>query len=108
MHVGVRAALEIDRLATQVQTSVPDHFMEPRMADVEWKSLPVPMWPPGSIMADCRGRILEVSFEEGVPTWKVQRQMKDALPELIARGTADSVTAAKAAALHVAEALTTG
>ena len=57
------------------------------MADVEWKSLPVPMWPPGSIMADCRDLILVVSFEEGVPTWKVQRQMKDALPELIARGT---------------------
>ena len=82
--------------------------MVPRMADVEWKSLPVPMWPLGSIMANCRDLILEVSFEEGVPTWKVQRQMKDALPDLIARGTADSVTAAKAAALHVAEGQTTG
>lgn len=78
------------------------------MASVEWKSLPVPMWPPGSIMADWRGLILEVSFEEGVPTWKVQRQMKEALPEFIARGTADSVAGAKAAALHVAEGQTTG
>jgi hypothetical protein len=66
------------------------------------------MWPLGSIMANCRDLILEVSFEEGVPTWKVQRQIKDALPDLIARGTADSVTAAKAAALHVAEGQTTG
>jgi len=82
--------------------------MEPQMANVDWKSLPVPMWLPGSIMADWRDLILEVSFEEGVPTWKVQRQMKEALPELIARGTADSVTAAKAAALHVAEAQATG
>jgi hypothetical protein len=78
------------------------------MSNVEWKSLPVPMWPPGSIMADWRDLILEVSFEEGVPTWKVQRQMKEALPDLIARGTADSVTAAMAAALHAAEAQTTG
>jgi hypothetical protein len=66
------------------------------------------MWPPGSIMADYQDLILEVSFEEGVPTWKVQRQMKDALPDLIARGTADSLAAAKAAALHVAEVQTTG
>lgn len=78
------------------------------MAEVEWKPLPTPMWPPGSIMADWQGLILEVSFEDGVPTWKVQRQMKDALPDLIAHGTADSVTAAKAAAWHVAEAQTAG
>ena len=77
------------------------------MADVEWKPLPTPMWPPGSIMADWQGLILEVSFEEGVPTWKVERQVKDALPDLIANGTADSVTAAKAAALHEAETRTT-
>jgi len=78
------------------------------MANVEWKSLPVPMWPPGSLMAEFQDLILEVSFEEDVPTWKVQRQMKEVLPDLIAHGTADSVTAAKAAALHVAEAQTTG
>jgi len=78
------------------------------MADVQWKPLPTPMWPPGSIMAESRDLILEVSFEEGVPTWKVQRQTKGALPDLIARGTADSVMAAKAAAVHVAEAQATG
>jgi hypothetical protein len=78
------------------------------MANVEWKSLPVPMWPPGSIMAEWWDLILEVSFEEGVPTWKVRRQMKEALPDLIGHGTADSVAAAKTAALHVAEAQTTG
>ena len=73
------------------------------MDNVEWKPLPTPMWPPGSIMADWRGLVLEVSFEGGVPTWKVLRRAKDVLPDLIAAGTADSVTAAKAAALHVAE-----
>jgi hypothetical protein len=78
------------------------------MAEVEWKPLPTPMWPPGSIMAEWRDLVLEVSFEEGAPTWKVQRQVKGALPDLIARGTADSISAAKAAALHVAEAQTTG
>jgi hypothetical protein len=55
-------------------------------------------------MADLPGLILEVSFEEGVPNWKVQRHKgKNELPDLIASGTADSVEAAKAAALHVAE-----
>jgi hypothetical protein len=54
-------------------------------------------------MADLPEFILEVSFEEGVPTWKVQRRMgKNALPDLAASGTADSLEAAKAAALHVA------
>ncbi len=74
------------------------------MSDIEWKPLPTPMWPPGSAMADLSGLILEVSFEEGAPSWKVQRrQGENALPDLIACGTADSVEAAKAAALHVAE-----
>jgi hypothetical protein len=55
-------------------------------------------------MADLSGLILEVSFEEGVPSWKVQRHKgKNTLPDLFASGTADSVEAAKAAALHVAE-----
>jgi hypothetical protein len=73
------------------------------MADVEWKLLPTPMWPEGSVMADQQGFILEVSFEEGVPTWKVQRRVgKDALPDVAAGGTADSFEAAKAAALHMA------
>jgi hypothetical protein len=46
-----------------------------------------------------------VSFEQGVPTWKVQRRNgEDTLPDLVSSGTADSFEAAKAAALHVAEA----
>jgi hypothetical protein len=73
------------------------------MPDIEWKPLPTPMWPPGSATADLARLILEVSFEEGVPNWKIQRrQGKNALPNLIASGTADSFEAAKAAALHVA------
>ena len=73
------------------------------MADIDWKPLPTPMWPAGSAMADLSGLILEVSFEEGVPSWKVQRHKDSTLPDLVASGTADSVEAAKAAALHVAE-----
>jgi hypothetical protein len=74
------------------------------MADIEWKPLPTPMWPPGSAMADLAGLILEVSFEEGVPGWKVQRHKgKSAVPNLLASGIADSIAPAKAAALHVAE-----
>ena len=41
---------------------------------------------------------------DGVPTWKVERRENGALPDLVASGTADSVAAAKAAALHVAQA----
>lgn len=58
-----------------------------------------------SVMADWSGLILEASFDQGVPTWKVQRRVgKNALPDLVASGTADSLEAAKAAARHVAEA----
>ena len=78
--------------------------METYMTDVEWKPLPTPMWPEGSVMADLPGLILEASFDQGVPTWKVQRQNgKNALQDLVSSGTADSFEAAKAAALHVAE-----
>jgi hypothetical protein len=52
--------------------------------------------------------MLEVTFEEGIPTWKVLRQVTGALPDLIARGTADSVAAAKAAALNTAKSQSTG
>ena len=75
------------------------------MAEIEWKQLPTPMWPEGSVMADWSGLLLEASFEQGVPTRKIQRPMgKNALPDLAASGTADSFEAAKAAALHMAEA----
>src|SRR5271165_1162071 len=78
--------------------------METHMTDVLWKPLPMPMWPEGSVMADLPGLILEASFDQGVPTWKVQRKSgKNALPDLVSSGTADSFEAAKAAALHVAE-----
>jgi hypothetical protein len=73
------------------------------MADVEWKPLPTPMWPEGSVGADLHGLILAASFEQGVPSWKVQRNNgKNALPDLVSSGTADTFEAAKAAALHVA------
>lgn len=99
------------RLASLRAMDHPSPFqlgMVPRetlMAEIEWKPLPTPMWPEGSVMADWSGLLLEASFEQGVPTWKVQRSMgKNALPTLVASGTADSFEAAKAAALHTAEA----
>jgi len=74
------------------------------MAEIEWKPLPTPMWPEGSVMADLPGLMLEATFDDGVPTWKVLRQRgKNVLPELLSSGTADSFEAAKAAALHIAE-----
>jgi hypothetical protein len=74
------------------------------MADIEWEPLPTPMWPEGSVMAALPGLMLEATFDEGVPTWKVQRHKgKNAFPELVSSGTADSLEAAKTAARHVAE-----
>ncbi len=56
-------------------------------------------------MADLPGLILEVSFEDGAPTRKVQKSMgKNEPAGLVASGTADSFEAARAAALHVARA----
>jgi len=50
-------------------------------------------------MADSPGLILEASFDQGVPTWKVQRHNgKNTLPDLVSSGTADSFETAKAAA----------
>jgi len=47
--------------------------------------------------------IPQISGRSRVPTWKVQRHNgKNALPDLVSSGTADSFEAAKAAALHVA------
>jgi hypothetical protein len=74
------------------------------MADIEWKPLPTPMLPEGSVMADLPGLMLGATFDDGVPTWKVLRQRgKNVLPELVSSGTADSFEAAKAAARHIAE-----
>ena len=65
------------------------------MAEIEWKPLPTPMWPEGFVMADWAGLLLEASFDQSVPTWKVQRSMgKNALPTLVASATADSFAAA--------------
>jgi hypothetical protein len=73
------------------------------MPDIQWKLLPTPMWPEGSVTADLPWLILEVSFEDGVPAWKIHRSKgENALPDLVASGTADSFDAAKAAALHEA------
>ena len=56
-------------------------------------------------MADLPKVFLEVSFEQGVPTWKLQRRNGEVtLPDLVSSGTADTFGVAKAAALHVAEA----
>ena len=75
------------------------------MTDIEWKPLPTPMWPEGSVFADLPGLVLEVSFEDGVPTWNVQRNNGNgAISDSVASGTADSFEAAKAAVLHEANA----
>jgi hypothetical protein len=111
LAVPYRPGLDVSASASPLAFDHPSLFQlvtvprEMPMAEIEWKPLPTPMWPEGSVMADWSDLILEASFEQSVPAWKVQRSMgKNALPTLVASGTADSFAAAKAAALHVAEA----
>ncbi len=55
-------------------------------------------------MAALPGLMLEATFDEGVPTWKVKKHKgKNAIPELVSSGTAESIEAAKAPARHIAE-----
>jgi hypothetical protein len=84
---GQPALLSDQSLASDQQSGVANSLLhlavatETNMVDVEWKPLPTPMWPEGSVMADLSGLILEASFDHGVPTWKVQRHNgKNALP----------------------------
>ncbi len=73
------------------------------MDDVEWKPLPEGLWPEGAVFADLPGVIVEVFCEDGVPTWKVIRANgRGKMAKEIVSGTADSVEAAKAAAIHEA------
>jgi hypothetical protein len=50
--------------------------MEAYTAGVEWNQLPTPIWPEGSVMADVPGLILEASFDQGAPTWKVEKKLE--------------------------------
>lgn len=74
------------------------------MADIEWKPLPAGLWTLPAVFMEAGNLLLEAFMEAGVPTWKVSEKTNDPLKwNLIAKGTADSFEAAKAAALYEAE-----
>jgi hypothetical protein len=75
------------------------------MADIKWQPLP-PLWPDPAVWTDVGEFMLLVYTQDGVPTWEVSRRAKpgSSRDKLIANGTADTLEAAKAAALFEASA----
>jgi hypothetical protein len=66
------------------------------------------MWPSPAAFADYFELALEVSSPDGVPTWEVYRKKVELPRELLASGTADTIGAAKAAAIFEAETISQG
>jgi hypothetical protein len=75
------------------------------MADLEWQPLP-PLWAAPAVWTDVGEFMLLVFAQDGVPTWEVSRRAKagGSRDELIANGTADTLEAAKTAAVFEATA----
>ena len=73
------------------------------MTDAVWKPLPEGIWPAGAVFTEAGGLILEVYLECGVPCWTVSWTGSKAPNDLITSGTADSLAAAKGAALYEAQ-----
>jgi len=75
------------------------------MADIEWKPLPEGLWTLPAVFADVGNLCLQAFTDDGVPTWEIRKKKgKRGEWDVIAKGTADSFEAAKAAALFEAEA----
>jgi hypothetical protein len=75
------------------------------MADIEWKALPEGLWTPPAVFADVGNLCLQAFTDDGVPTWEIcKKKGRRGEWHVIAKGTADSFEAAKAAALFEAEA----
>ena len=75
------------------------------MADMDWFPLPT-LWPSPAVWTDTEKFELRVFTEDGVPTWEIYGGQKNGRGggrlDLVARGTADTFEAAKAAAVNVA------
>ena len=93
-------SLELDRLALP---------LEGRMADIEWKPLPTGLWTPPAVFVEVGTLLLQAFTDDGVPTWEISKKRGERGEwKIIAKGTADSFEAAKAAALFEAEAASWG
>ncbi len=83
------------------------------MHAVEWKPMPVRQFLPPSVTAEIAGDLCLAAFSDyGIPTWEVRRKIdvqygltRQRQWQLVAYGTADSIEAAKLAALQGAELL---
>jgi hypothetical protein len=68
--------------------------------DIEWKPLPTGLWTPPAVFAEVGNLLLEAFTDGGVPTWEIsKKKVEQGEWNIIAKGTADSFEAAKAAAL---------
>jgi len=75
------------------------------MADIEWKPLPAGLWTPPAVFVELGNLLLQAFTDDGVPTWEISKKRgKRGEWNIIAKGTADTFEAAKAAALFEAEA----
>jgi hypothetical protein len=76
------------------------------MTDIEWKALPA-LWPSPAEFADVGELMLLVFTQDGVPIWEVRRRVmaRNNADNLIIDGGADTLQAAKAAALFEARAI---
>ena len=75
------------------------------MSDIEWQTLPSPMWGDPAVWTDVGDFTLLVFTQDGVPTWEVRHKAtSDSIrrDNLVANGTADTFEAAKAAAMFEA------
>lgn len=76
------------------------------MSDIDWQPLPEGLWTPPAVYADVGNILVQVYIEDGVPTWEISRKIKTGRKAGecadVAKGTADSFEAAKAAALFEA------
>ena len=74
------------------------------MADIEWKPLPTGLWTPPAVSVEVGNLLIEAFTDHGVPTWEISEKTRERGEwHIIAKGTADSFEAAKAAALFEAE-----
>ena len=73
--------------------------------EIEWKPLPVGLWTPPAVFVEAGNLLLLAFTDDGVPTWEISKKTeKRGEWDIIAKGTADSFEAAKAAALFEAAA----
>src|ERR1019366_5698891 len=73
------------------------------MADIEWKPLPAGLWTHPAVFAELENLLLQAFTDDGVPTWEISKKRgKRGEWNIIAKGTADTFEAAKAAALFEA------